>query len=146
MHIVKSVGIKLGTSTCKDPDIYDEYEARLSLSHTHIPSLDTTCSIISYSTQTFIDAIISNASTSAWTTFHESTHRIRLACKCNHKNDTFSARRLFRFSTILSQALSLEYQPTVHLLWPLCHANVTFEAGEIRHSSTTQRALSRSLL
>lgn len=107
MHIVKG---KPGASTCKDPYIYEEYDARLSSSHTHPLSLDTIRSIISYSTQTFIDAIISNASTSAWTTFHESTHRIRLACKCNHKNDTFSAQRLLRFCTILSPALSLEYQ------------------------------------
>lgn len=35
MHVVKSLGIKLGASTCKDPDIYEEYEARLNPSRTH---------------------------------------------------------------------------------------------------------------
>lgn len=36
MHIAyKSLGVKSAASTCKDPDIYGSYEARLNPSHTH---------------------------------------------------------------------------------------------------------------
>lgn len=146
LHIVTSVGIKLDALSCKDPDIYEAYEARLSPSHTHAAPPSTPhaplfhiplrLSLMPLSVMQVLQhgPLFTRALTASGWLVNAIIKTIPF------QTNGFSDLVPFFFPG------SIAGVPNRVSGLTLCDANVTFEAVEIRHSSTLRRALSRTLL